>query len=108
METNVKFLIMVNKDFYEIVEVQLFIPELVLNLPDGNRTDEDWYRESFADEDLFEFLPENLELCEETILFECLGNYSVNGYNARFTGEYDEETFFDIIDWSADVLDDKF
>jgi hypothetical protein len=99
---NLRFMVLVSVHDIELLCLDVFVPELTLNMKENERPTSDWYTDSFREEDLRWLLPEQLELYDEPILFECMGIYSVTG-EYDYYGEYDEETDFEIIDWAAEV-----
>ena len=105
VSATLRFMVSVSAHDIELLSVDVFFPELVLSLPDNYRPLTDWFIESFSEEDLEYFLPDNFERCEEPILFEALGTYSIDG-STDYYGEYDEDTCFEMDDWAADFPED--
>ena len=87
--------------------------ELLLDIPNGRRPKDDWIMEAVDSalyNDIKIFLPElgdgkTIEICEEPILYEVIGEFHINGYKDYY-GEYDEEYCFDVRQWSV-AIDDK-
>ena len=105
-EATLRFMVLVSVHDIELLTVDVFIPELVLSLPDNHRPLTDWFIEAFTEEDFRDLLPDHLELCEEPILFEAMGTYIIEGSTDHY-GEYDEYTWFEMNDWCADFPEDK-
>jgi len=101
-----RFMVLVSVHDIEILSVDVFYPELVLSLKENHRPTTDWFVESFGEEDLRYLLPDNLELCEEPILFEALGTYTIEGHTDYY-GEYDEDTCFEMDNWVAEFPEDN-
>jgi len=101
-----RFMVLVSVHDIELLTVDVFVPELVLSLPDNHRPLTDWFIEAFKEEDFRELLPDYLELCEEPILFEAMGTYHIEG-STDYYGEYDEDTWFEMDDWAADFPEDN-
>ena len=98
-------MVLVSVHDIELLTVDVFVPELVLSLPDNNRPLTDWFIEAFKEEDFRELLPDYLELYTEPILFEAMGTYRIEG-STDYYGEYDEDTWFEMDDWAADFPED--
>ncbi len=77
-------------------------PQLILELPSGYRTNQDWLDEVISEIDLAELiLPEKFEICAEPLLYECIGELIVTGSH-DYLGEYDEEYEFELEKWTCD------
>ena len=104
-EVNLRFMVLVSVNDIELLTVDVFLPELVLNIDPNHRPLTDWYIESFQEEELRDLLPDNLELCEDPILFEAMGKYSVDAWQDYF-GEWDQTSDFAIISWAVAFPED--
>ena len=103
---NVRVMLRANLEDIEVLGIDVFVPELILNLKENHRTVEDWYRESIEMEDFRDWIPSEVELyCEEYIIFECMGVYSIEG-RRDYLVEYDETTDFAMVDWAIEVDDE--
>ncbi len=93
---------------YEVQFSQVLCkPELILELPTFHRTEQDWLEEIIGEINLNEFiLPDKFEICEEPILYECIGVFSVIG-SFDYWGEYEEEYDFKLEQWSCDFEDEE-
>lgn len=95
--------------FCEIEFVTIFEPSLILNLNSNERSIEDWFQESIEENiglNIYSFLPDNLEICEEPILLEGIGTYSVQAWK-DYWGEYDEDFDFNLTDWSVAIEEEE-
>ena len=93
----------------ELHNWKVFYPQLTLNMKENHRPLEDWYEEALTEEVVSypeSFIPERLELCEEPIWLEVIGTIEVTG-STDYSGEYDEEVNFDIIEWTAEIECDE-
>lgn len=81
-------------------------PELFLELPLFVRPIEDWVDEILGEIELHEYiLPDKFEICEEPILYEAIGEFTIIGYKDDW-GEYDEDYDFVLHQWSCEVDED--
>lgn len=100
---NVRVLLRASIEDVEVLNICIFIAALTLDTPDNQRPFEDWYRESLEMEDFLDLIPKEVELyCNEYILFECVGVYSITG-SMDYYGEYDEETDFNMSYWTVAI-----
>lgn len=87
----------------EVDESTIFIPELQTD--DSKRSLESWYqetlRENLVDSPEGFFPDERFEVYKEPIIYEAIGEYWVTGHT-DYWGEYDEDWYFDIKEWTAD------
>ena len=87
--------------------------ELHLDIPYSQRPTDDWITEALECamyNDIRMFLPDlgdgkTIEICEEPIFYEVIGEFHINGYKDYY-GEYDEEYCFDVLQWTV-AIDDK-
>lgn len=90
-------------DMFEIEEATIFIPELQTDDKIGSL--ENWYQESLQEK--LEGFPESFfpdeqfETYKDPIIYEVIGEYRVVG-ERDYWGEYDEDWYFDIKEWTAD------
>ncbi len=104
---NMHFMVAINCHDFEIIELDVFIPQLLLELEDGHRPTEEGYKETFREsDDVCRIVADHVELCEDTILFEAIGTYSVQG-SRDYWGEYDEETTFEMHQWSVVLVPEE-
>ena len=90
----------------EILSPEVFCEyDLLLDLPREWRPITDWVSETIDEIEIEFFLPENFEVCEEVLLYEVIGRFSISAYK-DYWGDYDEEYDFEIIKWSCDYTDD--
>ncbi len=81
-------------------------PELILNLKSNQRPVIDWFEESISEIETEYFLPDKFEVCEDPIIYEVIGEFSIYGYK-DYWGEYDEEYEFKIIEWSCKIDEEE-
>ena len=86
--------------------IDVFEPELILDLEKTKRPIEDWFNDSL-EEQLFLYprsiLPENIEICEDPVFVECIGHMHIT---CNLSGdEYYEDANIDIHEWSVDLCD---
>lgn len=111
MQATVHFMVRVWNDEGKICYESVFInilclPELILDLPSGQRPTYDWIAESFSeylDSYLPALLPEELEVCKDPIICEIIADFKIEGYFDYFSGEYDEDYDYEIQQWSCDL-----
>ena len=85
----------------EVESTSIFVPELMTAIDEGRRSITDWYEDSLSMDDLRDFIHEDAEkeITEVPIIYEAVGEYSVEG-RTDYHGEYDEESTFIITDWN--------
>ncbi len=82
-------------------------PELILDLPPGYCTAQDWMEEALSNISLDELiLPDKFEVCEEPVLYEVIGTFWVSGAT-DYWGEYDEDYDFDLEQWTCGFEEEK-
>jgi hypothetical protein len=93
---------------FEVEEWSVSCRELVLALPPGQQSIQSYLSESML-EDVYNnpdiFLPAQLEVCEEPILFEVLGQYQCESWQ-DYWGEWDGSSEFDIDQWTVAFEED--
>ena len=113
---NLHFMVLVCRQNGKIIcekeFIDIFEPELILDLKKTERPIEDWFCDSFEEHlllDPSQFLPENLEICEDPIFFEAIGHIEFIGHMeincSAFVEEYYESVNINIHKWSVDLCD---
>jgi hypothetical protein len=81
--------------------------ELMFNLQSNYRPIRYWIEDALNEIWIEDYiLPTRFEVCEEPILYECIGNFSITG-EVDYWGEYDEEYDFELKEWSVDFEDEE-
>ena len=92
--------------------------ELLLDLPKNTRPTDDWFEEALenaVDHDFLMFLPnigegETLEICEEPIYYEAIGEFEIEAHSTLCSGEYyeyEEAYSFIVHSWSCDIYNQE-
>ena len=92
----------------ELHNWKVFYPQLIMDMKENHRPLEDWYEEAFTENIVNNpefFIPDELELCEEPVWLEVIGTIEITG-STDYSGEYDEEIDFHIIEWTVEAEDD--
>lgn len=88
----------------ENTDMNLFVPELVMDICKNCRPVFDWYMELIHElliSDPEFFFPEKFEVCQVPVLLECYGHFCASGY----VGDDYPDVNFKVHNWTVDFDD---